>query len=152
MYSFPFTGVFKDYLRELPEPLFTKHLYQMIVDALSVCMSDDPQGNAKLIFSLLDCLSRVNRVSIQLINPVNLRYAYLCKLCVLPQATLIFVMDHLSLVTSQSANNKMTPQNLSIIFAPLLMIRSESEDKEVDFNQPINILRYLLEVWPSKSG
>lgn len=35
----------------------------MIVDALSVCMSDDPQGNAKLIFSLLDCLSRVNRVS-----------------------------------------------------------------------------------------
>lgn len=55
-------GVFKDYLRELPEPLFTKHLYQMIVDALSVCMSDDPQGNAKLIFSLLDCLSRVNRV------------------------------------------------------------------------------------------
>ena len=57
-------GVFKDYLRELPEPLFTRHLYQMIVDALSVCMSDDPQGNAKLIFSLLDCLSRVNRVSI----------------------------------------------------------------------------------------
>ncbi|XP_065214984.1 rho GTPase-activating protein 100F isoform X2 [Planococcus citri] len=121
------TGVFKDYLRELPEPLFTKHLYQMIVDALSVCMSDDPQGNAKLIFSLLDCLSRINR------------------------ATLIFVMDHLSLVVSQSATNKMSAQNLSIIFAPLLMIRSETEEKEIDFNQPINILRYLLEVWPSKS-
>lgn len=61
-------------------------------------------------------------------------------------------MDHLSLVVSQSFNNKMSPQNLSIIFAPLLMIQSESEDKEIDFNQPTNILRYLLEVWPSKSG
>lgn len=28
------TGVLKDYLRELPEPLFTKCLYQMLVDAL----------------------------------------------------------------------------------------------------------------------
>lgn len=28
------TGVLKDYLRELPEPLFTKCLYQMMVDAL----------------------------------------------------------------------------------------------------------------------
>lgn len=61
-------------------------------------------------------------------------------------------MDHLSLVVSQSAINKMSSQNLSIIFAPLLMIKSESEGKEIDFNQPINILRYLLDVWPSKSG
>lgn len=61
-------------------------------------------------------------------------------------------MDHLSLVVSQSTTNKMSAQNLSIIFAPLLMIRSETEEKEIDFNQPINILRYLLEVWPSKSG
>lgn len=28
------TGVLKDYLRELPEPLFTKCLFQMTVDAL----------------------------------------------------------------------------------------------------------------------
>lgn len=28
------TGVLKDYLRELPQPLFTKCLYQMTVDAL----------------------------------------------------------------------------------------------------------------------
>lgn len=57
------TGVLKDYLRELPEPLFTKCLYQMLVDALGVCLPDDPEGNAKLMFSILDCLPRVNRVS-----------------------------------------------------------------------------------------
>lgn len=28
------TGVLKDYLRELPEPLFTRCLFQMTVDAL----------------------------------------------------------------------------------------------------------------------
>lgn len=58
-------GVLKDYLRELPEPLFTKCLYQMMVDALSVCLPDDPEGNAKLMFSILDCLPKVNRVSIK---------------------------------------------------------------------------------------
>ncbi|KAG8233468.1 hypothetical protein J437_LFUL013756 [Ladona fulva] len=57
------TGVLKDYLRELPEPLFTKCLYQMMVDALSVCLPDDPEGNAKLMFSILDCLPKVNRVT-----------------------------------------------------------------------------------------
>lgn len=56
------TGVLKDYLRELPEPLFTKCLYQMMIDALSVCLPDDPEGNAKLMFSILDCLPRINRV------------------------------------------------------------------------------------------
>ena len=56
----------KDYLRELPEPLFTKCLYQMLCDALSVCLPDDPEGNAKLMFSILDCLPKINRVSLKL--------------------------------------------------------------------------------------
>ncbi|XP_049782686.1 rho GTPase-activating protein 100F [Schistocerca cancellata] len=120
------TGVLKDYLRELPEPLFTKCLYQMMVDALSVCLPDDPEGNAKLMFSILDCLPKVNR------------------------CTLIFLMDHLALVVSQSERNKMSPQNLAICFGPVLMLQSE-EGRELDFNQPINVLRYLLEIWPSKS-
>ncbi|XP_067004391.1 rho GTPase-activating protein 100F [Anabrus simplex] len=120
------TGVLKDYLRELPEPLFTKCLYQMMVDALSVCLPDDPEGNAKLMFSILDCLPRVNR------------------------CTLIFLMDHLALVVSQSERNKMSPQNLAIVFGPVLMLQSE-EGRELDFNQPINVLRYLLEIWPNKS-
>jgi len=36
----------------------------MMVDALAVCLPDDPQGNAKLMFSILDCLPKVNRVRI----------------------------------------------------------------------------------------
>ncbi|XP_063988944.1 rho GTPase-activating protein 100F isoform X2 [Diachasmimorpha longicaudata] len=119
------TGVLKDYLRELPEPLFTKCLYQMMVDALAVCLPDDPQGNAKLMFSILDCLPKVNR------------------------CTLIYLLDHLALVISQC--NKMSPANLAICFGPVLMLHAEDTSPPLDFQQPIAVLKYLLEIWPVKS-
>ncbi|XP_076053932.1 rho GTPase activating protein at 100F isoform X3 [Oratosquilla oratoria] len=121
------TGILKDYLRELPEPLFTKCLYQMLVDALTVMLPDDPQGNAKLMFSILDCLPKVNKT------------------------TLFLLMDHLKLVASQSDRNKMTTQNLAICFGPVLMLQSEGEEN-LDFHQPISILKFLLDLWPAKSA
>ncbi|XP_011865583.1 PREDICTED: rho GTPase-activating protein 100F isoform X2 [Vollenhovia emeryi] len=119
------TGVLKDYLRELPEPLFTKCLYQMMVDALAVCLPDDPQGNAKLMFSILDCLPKVNR------------------------CTLIYLLDHLAMVVSQC--NKMSPASLAVCFGPVLMLHSEETGPPLDFQQPIAVLKYLLEIWPVKS-
>ncbi|CAH1112773.1 unnamed protein product [Psylliodes chrysocephalus] len=128
------TGVLKDYLRELPEPLFTKCLYQMMVDALSVCLPDDPEGNAKLMFSILDCLPRINR------------------------ATLIFLMDHLALVVSASDRNKMSAQNLATALAPPLMLQTSDTmtptatskpHYEIDYHQPISVLKYLLQIWPT---
>ena len=56
-------GLLKEYLRELPQPVFSGCLYQMLVDAMGVFLPDDPDGNAKLIFSILDCLPKANRVS-----------------------------------------------------------------------------------------
>ena len=35
----------------------------MLVDALGVFLPNDPDGNAKLVFSILDCLPKANRVS-----------------------------------------------------------------------------------------
>ena len=60
--SFFLTGLLKEYLRELPEPVFSNCLYQMLVDAMGVFLPDDPDGNAKLVFSILDCLPKANRV------------------------------------------------------------------------------------------
>lgn len=57
-----FVGVLKDYLRELPEPLFTNALYQMLFDALSVRLPSDPDGSAKLMLSILECLPKANQV------------------------------------------------------------------------------------------
>ncbi|KAF6197913.1 hypothetical protein GE061_007655 [Apolygus lucorum] len=119
------TGVLKDYLRELPEPLVTKCLYQMLADAVSVCLPDDPQGNASLIFSILDCLPHVNR------------------------CTFIYLMNHLALVASQQDRNKMSTQALSFCFAPVLVLHSESTQTQLDFHSPIGVIKYLLDIWPS---
>ena len=35
----------------------------MLVDAVGVFLPNDPDGNAKLVFSILDCLPKANRVS-----------------------------------------------------------------------------------------
>ena len=43
--------------------MFSGCLYQMLVDAMGVFLPDDPDGNAKLIFSILDCLPKANRVT-----------------------------------------------------------------------------------------
>lgn len=67
-------------------------------------------------------------------------------------------MDHLCLVTAQSDRNKMTPQNLAICFGPVLMLHSEdgsnlsSASTGLDFQKPIGVLKYLLQIWPMKSG
>ncbi|XP_024083424.1 rho GTPase-activating protein 100F-like isoform X2 [Cimex lectularius] len=119
------TGVLKDYLRELPEPLVTKCLYQMLADAVSVCLPEDPQGNASLIFSILDCLPHVNR------------------------CTFIYLMNHLALVASQNERNKMSTQSLATCFAPVLVLHSDSEVKPLDFHGPISVIKYLLDIWPS---
>ncbi|XP_055848178.1 rho GTPase-activating protein 100F isoform X3 [Episyrphus balteatus] len=120
------TGVLKDYLRELPEPLFTRCLFQMTVDALAVCLPDDPEGNAKLMLSILDCLPRANR------------------------ATLVFLLDHLSLVVSASERNKMSAQALATVMGPPLMLHSSSAPpgSDIDHAQPIAVLKYLLQIWP----
>ena len=39
----------------------------MLVDAVGVFLPNDPDGNAKLVFSILDCLPKANRVSVIMI-------------------------------------------------------------------------------------
>ena len=152
------TGVLKDFLRELPEPLFTKCLYQMMVDALGVCLPDDPEGNAKLMFSILDCLPRINRVrrNISFETTTVIGNRNVCTVCI--QATLIFLMDHLALVVSASDRNKMSSQNLATALAPPLMLHSVMastsgtsvmKSAELDYAQPIGVLKYLLQIWPT---
>lgn len=50
------TGVLKDYLRELPEPLFTKCLFQMTVDALGSSVVQGRVGELTRGFRLFRCL------------------------------------------------------------------------------------------------
>jgi len=55
-------GVLKDFFRELPEPLLTNGLYQMLLDAMAVQIADDPHGNAVIMLGIIDCLPTIHQV------------------------------------------------------------------------------------------
>lgn len=66
------------------------------------------------------------------------------------QATLVFLLDHLSLVVSSCERNKMSAQALATVMGPPLMLHSASVNPgvEIDHAQPIAVLKYLLQIWP----
>ncbi|KAM6396386.1 rho GTPase-activating protein SYDE2 isoform 2-T2 [Pluvialis apricaria] len=139
------TGVLKDYLRELPSPLITKQLYEAVLDAMvknplkmtaSGCENDP--SDSEHTAALLDCLPDVEK------------------------ATLKMLLDHLKLVASYHEVNKMTCQNLAVCFGPVLLsqrqettnhnnrVFTDSEElaSALDFKKHIEVLHYLLQLWP----
>ncbi|KAG9482930.1 hypothetical protein GDO78_009077 [Eleutherodactylus coqui] len=142
------TGVLKDYLRELPSPLITKQLYEAVLHAMAekpLRMSgngceNDPRDSEQTV-ELLICLPDVER------------------------ATLKMLLDHLKLVASYHEVNKMTCQNLAVCFGPVLLsqrqetsnhnnrvfIDSEELASALDFKKHIEVLHYLLQLWPVKN-
>ena len=77
--NFQIAGLLKEYLRELPEPVFSNCLYQMLVDAMGVFLPDDPDGNAKLVFSILDCLPKANRVNVFVFVIKKKIFSFICN-------------------------------------------------------------------------
>ncbi|XP_076582487.1 rho GTPase-activating protein SYDE2 isoform X1 [Chaetodon auriga] len=139
------TGVLKDYLRELPYPLITKHLYEAVLESMAMrplrigaagCEND--QADTEHTVSLLDNLPEVERM------------------------TLRRLLDHLKLVASYQEVNKMTCQNLAVCFGPVLLsqrqeaschtnrvfIDSEELASALHFKKHIEVLHYLLQLWP----
>nr|XP_020489395.1 rho GTPase-activating protein SYDE2 isoform X1 [Labrus bergylta] len=139
------TGVLKDYLRELPYPLITKPLYEAVLESMAIrplrigasgCEND--QADSEHTVSLLDNLPDVERM------------------------TLRRLLDHLKLVASYQEVNKMTCQNLAVCFGPVLLsqrqeaschtnrvfIDSEELASALHFKKHIEVLHYLLQLWP----
>ncbi|XP_065597112.1 rho GTPase-activating protein SYDE2 isoform X3 [Cyrtonyx montezumae] len=142
------TGVLKDYLRELPSPLITKQLYEAVVDAMvknplkmTAIGCENDLSDSEHTAALLDCLPDVEK------------------------ATLKMLLDHLKLVASYHEVNKMTCQNLAVCFGPVLLsqkqettnhnnrVFTDSEElaSALDFKKHIEVLHYLLQLWPEFS-
>ncbi|MBN3324642.1 SYDE2 protein, partial [Atractosteus spatula] len=143
------TGILKDYLRELPSPLITRTLYEVVLDAMTKRppksmlskRESDAQRSTHTV-TLLDCLPEAEK------------------------ATLTVLLDHLSLVASYSECNRMTCQNLAVCFGPVLLTptqepwrpggrsfaHSEEIASAVDFKRHIEALHYLLQLWPLPKG
>ncbi|XP_016418011.1 rho GTPase-activating protein SYDE2-like isoform X1 [Sinocyclocheilus rhinocerous] len=139
------TGVLKDFLRELPHPLITKQLYESVLDSMakrplqmgSSGCENDPADSDHAVSSL-ELLPEVEK------------------------ATLRKLLDHLKRVASHHEVNKMTCQNLAVCFGPVLLsqrqeaschgnrvfIDSEELASALHFKKHIEVLHYLLQLWP----
>ncbi|XP_016111886.1 rho GTPase-activating protein SYDE2-like [Sinocyclocheilus grahami] len=139
------TGVLKDYLRELPHPLITKQLYESVLDSMA---------KRPLQMGSSGCEN----------DPVDSDHA-VCSLELLPEVekvTLRKLLDHLKRVASHHEVNKMTCQNLAVCFGPVLLsqrqeaschgnrvfIDSEELASALHFKKHIEVLHYLLQLWP----
>ncbi|XP_078501678.1 rho GTPase-activating protein SYDE2 isoform X3 [Lissotriton helveticus] len=143
------TGVLKDYLRELPSPLITKQLYEAVLNAMArkpLKMTgngnETDTNDLKNTVGLLDCLPDVEK------------------------ATLKMLLDHLKRVASHHEVNKMTCQNLAVCFGPVLLsqrqetshhnnrVFTDSEElaSALDFKKHIEVLHYLLQMWPVQTS
>ncbi|XP_048034157.1 rho GTPase-activating protein SYDE2 isoform X2 [Megalobrama amblycephala] len=139
------TGVLKDYLRELPHPLITKQLYECVLDSMAKRPLQMGSGGCENeasdtdhAVSLLEILPDVEKV------------------------TLRKLLDHLKRVASHHEVNKMTCQNLAVCFGPVLLsqrqeaschgnrvfIDSEELASALHFKKHIEVLHYLLQLWP----
>ncbi|MEQ2263935.1 Rho GTPase-activating protein syde2 [Xenotaenia resolanae] len=79
--------------------------------------------------------------------------------------TLRKLLDHLKLVASHQEMNKMTCQNLAVCFGPVLLsqrqeaschtnrvfIDSEELASALHFKKHIEVLHYLLQLWPGQT-
>nr|XP_054960159.1 rho GTPase-activating protein SYDE1 isoform X1 [Pan paniscus] len=131
-----FTGILKDYLRELPTPLITQPLYKVVLEAMARDPPNRVPPTTEGTRGLLSCLPDVER------------------------ATLTLLLDHLRLVSSFHAYNRMTPQNLAVCFGPVLLPARQAPTRPrarssgpglasaVDFKHHIEVLHYLLQSWP----
>ncbi|XP_005406146.1 PREDICTED: rho GTPase-activating protein SYDE1 isoform X2 [Chinchilla lanigera] len=130
------TGILKDYLRELPTPLITQPLYQVVLEAMARGPPSRTPPSPEGTRGLLSCLPDVER------------------------ATLTLLLNHLRLVSSFHAHNRMTPQNLAVCFGPVLLPSRQAPARPrirgsgpgvtsaVDFKRHIEVLHYLLQSWP----
>uniref|UniRef100_A0A8C7WTS7 Synapse defective Rho GTPase homolog 2 n=1 Tax=Oryzias sinensis TaxID=183150 RepID=A0A8C7WTS7_9TELE len=139
------TGVLKDYLRELPFPLINKPLYEAVLESMATkplkmgaAGCENEQADSEHTVRLLEHLPEVERM------------------------TLRTLLNHLKRVASHQDVNKMTCQNLAVCFGPVLLsqrqeaschtnrvfIDSEELASALHFKKHIEVLHYLLQLWP----
>ncbi|KAF9949210.1 hypothetical protein BGZ72_008983 [Mortierella alpina] len=111
------TGVLKQYLRSLPEPLVPYDMYGDLMEAIGM-----PQTESKTE-AFRDLLDRMP-------------YAH--------YATLKTLLEHLNRVTERENINLMTPKNLSVVFGPTLMRNPDPSREILDTTYKNMTIEYLI--------
>ncbi|KAL4235795.1 synapse defective 1 [Mactra antiquata] len=101
-----------------------------MLDALSVRLPSDPDGSAKLMLSILECLPKSN------------------------QETMSMILNHLHKMAAHCEKNKMSLDQLAACLGPVLLCPSSigADDESLDYSKHIEVLKYLLEIWGDKNS
>ncbi|XP_031549509.1 uncharacterized protein LOC116287036 [Actinia tenebrosa] len=120
------TGILKDYLRELPEPLITDKMSQdLILGVQDNIQEKSPDMQKKFLSKLLSELPNSNR------------------------NTLIYILNHLCRVINEE-QNKMDCKSLSVCVAPVLQCspKNLSESKDLlNLKMYLTTVEVLLDMW-----
>lgn len=101
----------KSLFREFPEPLMTFEMYE---NFLNVAEIPEEKERLRCIYAMIELLPKVNRTALE-------RLTY-----------------HLARVVHQAPVNKMSSQNLAVIFAPCLLKRNldvKAQEQLLDVNR-----------------
>nr|CAG8576089.1 3547_t:CDS:2 [Entrophospora candida] len=112
------TSVLKQYLRELPNPLFTFELYSNFIELVSLENNEEKSETFK---QLLLKLPKVN------------------------YATIKYLMLHLSRVKEHESENLMNSKNLSVVFGPTLLRGPNPNTEILDMNYKNSVIEYIIE-------
>nr|XP_009861411.2 rho GTPase-activating protein SYDE2 isoform X2 [Ciona intestinalis] len=162
------TGILKDFLRELPQPLFPPELLEAVTTAMENNPGPTPVPAVKEPFAPNPSL--ISGVELPLVveeasEEQKLRTDALLKhihgLSTAPaeQATLYALLNHLKRVSMHAHQNKMTCQNLAVCFGPVLLgpvnvgptkgyLNSIDLSAAIGFKRHIQVLNYMLSNWP----
>ena len=121
------TGILKDYLRELPQPLIPSKMSEDLLKAVEEkILEENTSVRKRALSKMLQPLPESNR------------------------ETLIYLANHLLRVISYQETNKMNAHNLSVCLGPVLLCPpsnlSDSRDL-LDLKRHVQVVEFLLELW-----
>lgn len=120
------TGLLKDYLRELPDPLLSQEIREVLCEASATEMRRE-SSDQFLVTQITKKFPTTTRV------------------------TIVYVLDHFATVLMNSDLNKMDSHNLAVCIGPVLLCPSlftASANAVSDTKKDINAIKLLLEIWP----
>ena len=119
-------GLLKLWFYSLPEPLFPFHLY----DTLVSLFSNPPETKQLLLHT---------KAMIQTLSQQRL-------------AIFIFLFEFLHELSRSAEHNKMTPNNIGIVFGPNLLRPKEQSQTSMLDRTNVDVVEFIVENFPTLSG
>ncbi|XP_062383056.1 rho GTPase-activating protein SYDE1 [Sardina pilchardus] len=155
------TGILKDYLRELPSPLIMRTLYEVVLEAMSLrpaCRTDVDTQRSHTTVSLLQCLPEPEKATLTLLLDHLSLVASFCDsnrmtcqnlaVCFGPVLLTPTQESWIPVVPGAPAAMPAVPAQHNAGRGGRSFAHSEDIASAVDFKRHIEVLHYLLQLWP----